>query len=84
VESKKEYLKQFISIINGELIRIFERIEEDGFYVEGGKMDDILDCDIYKKSLKWSSKSGLKKVVGEIKTVNEVNKPMLTNFSTTR
>lgn len=47
-------------------------------------MGDILDCDIYKKSLKLSSKSGLKKVVGEIKTVNEVNKPMLTNFSTTR
>ncbi|AMJ76569.1 AbiV family abortive infection protein [Alteromonas stellipolaris] len=52
--------KQFISIINSELIRICARIEEDEFYFEGGKgMDEVFDYEIYKKLLKWPHKSGI-------------------------
>lgn len=53
--------KQFISIINDELLRICKRIEEDEFYFEGGKdMDDVFDYEIFKNLLKWPHKSGIK------------------------
>ncbi|WP_339672347.1 AbiV family abortive infection protein [Dasania marina] len=58
---KQKDAKQFISIINDELLRICARIEEDEFYYEGGKgMDNAFDYEIYKKLLKWPHKSGIK------------------------
>lgn len=58
---KQKDAKQFISIINDELLRICARIEEDEFYFEGGKgMDEVFDYQIYKKLLKWPHKSGIK------------------------
>lgn len=60
-EIKQKDAKQFISIINDELLRICARIEEDEFYFEGGKdMDEVFDYEIYKKLLKWPHKSGIK------------------------
>ncbi|HHH1978699.1 TPA: AbiV family abortive infection protein [Yersinia enterocolitica] len=58
---KKKDAKQFISIINDELIRICMRIEDYEYYFEGGKdMDEVFDYDIYKKLLKWPHKSRMK------------------------
>lgn len=58
---KQKDARQFISIINDELLRICSRIEEDDFYFEGGKgMDEVFDYEIYKKFLKWPHKSGIK------------------------
>lgn len=58
---KQKDVKQLISIINFELLRICARIEEDEFYFEGGKgMDEVFDYEIYKKLLKWPHKSGTK------------------------
>ncbi|MFD0707456.1 AbiV family abortive infection protein [Photorhabdus akhurstii] len=58
---KQKEAKQFISMINAELLRICRRIEEDEFYFEGGKnMDEVFDCEIYKKLLRWPHKSGIK------------------------
>ena len=58
---KQKDAKQFISIINDELLRICARIEEDEFYFEGGNgMDEVFDYEIYKKLLKWPHKSGIK------------------------
>ncbi|TVL16970.1 hypothetical protein AYI92_14275 [Shewanella xiamenensis] len=60
-EIKQKDAKQFISIINDELLRICARIEEDEFYFEGGKdMGEVFDYEIYKKLLKWPHKSGIK------------------------
>lgn len=58
---KQKDAKQFISIINDELLRICSRIEEDEFYYEGGDgMDEVFDYEIFKRLLKWPHKSGLK------------------------
>jgi AbiV family abortive infection protein len=58
---KKNDAKQFISIINDELLRICARIEEDEFYFEGGNgMDEVFDYEIYNKLLNWPHKSGIK------------------------
>lgn len=58
---KPKDAKQFISIINDELLKICARIEEDEFYFEGGKnMDEVFSYEIYKKLLKWPYKSGIK------------------------
>lgn len=58
---KQKDAKQFISIINDELLRICTRIEEDEFYFEGGKgMNDVFDYTTYRNLLKWPHKSGLK------------------------
>ncbi|TQI82494.1 AbiV family abortive infection protein [Serratia fonticola] len=58
---KQKDARQFISIINDELLRIYARIEDDEFYFEGGNdMDDVFDYDIYKKLFKWPHKSGIK------------------------
>ncbi|OPX56873.1 abortive infection protein, AbiV family [Oceanospirillum multiglobuliferum] len=58
---KQKDAKQFISIINDELLRICARIEEDELYFAGGKdMDEVFDYEIYKKLLKWLHKSGIK------------------------
>lgn len=58
---KQKDAKQFISIINDELLRICTRIEEDECYFEGGKnMDEVFDYEIYKRLLKWPHKSGIK------------------------
>lgn len=58
---KQKDAKQFISIINDELLRICSRIEEDEFYFEGGMgMGEVLDYEIYRKLLKWPHKSGIK------------------------
>ena len=58
---KQKDAKQFISMINDELLRICARIEWNEFYFEGGKgMDEVFDYDIYKKLLNWPHKSGIK------------------------
>lgn len=58
---KQKDARQFIAIINDELLRICARIEEDEFYFEGGTdMDEVFDYEIYKKLLKWPHKSGIK------------------------
>ncbi|BEM76136.1 hypothetical protein SME38J_02390 [Serratia marcescens] len=58
---KQKDAKQFISIINDELLRICQKIEEDKYYFSGGKnMDNVLDYNIYKKLLEWPFKSGIK------------------------
>jgi AbiV family abortive infection protein len=68
---KQKDAKQFISIINDELLRICSRIEEDEFYYEGGNdMDEVFDYGIYKKLLKWPHKSGLKNTGWRKKNIN--------------
>ena len=58
---KQKDAKQFISIINDELLRICKSIEENESYFDGGKnMDAVLDYEIYRKLLKWPHKSGIK------------------------
>lgn len=58
---KQKDARQFISVINDELLRIVARIEEDEFYFEGGKgMDEVFDYGIYKNLLQWPHKSGMK------------------------
>lgn len=58
---KPKDARQFISIINDELLRVCARIEEDGFYFEGCKgMDEVLTYEVYQKLLKWSHRSGIK------------------------
>ncbi|MBB3169963.1 AbiV family abortive infection protein [Simiduia aestuariiviva] len=58
---KQNDAKQFISIINDELLRIFARIEENEFYFEGGSgMDEVFDYHIYNKLLRWPHRSGIK------------------------
>jgi AbiV family abortive infection protein len=58
---KQKDARQFISIINDELLRIISRIEGDEYYFEGGKgMDEVFDYEIYKNLLKWPHKSGIK------------------------
>ncbi|MFM5409511.1 AbiV family abortive infection protein [Aeromonas veronii] len=58
---KPKDARQFISIINDELLRICSNIEEDECYFEGGiGMDDVFDYKIYKRLLKWPHKSGIK------------------------
>lgn len=58
---KKKDARQFISVINAELLRIVARIESDEFYFEGGKgMDEVFNYEIYKNLLQWPHKSGIK------------------------
>jgi AbiV family abortive infection protein len=58
---KQKDAKQFISIINDELLTICARIEEDECYFKGGMdMDEVFDYEIYRKLLKWPHKSGIK------------------------
>ncbi|AKG68268.1 MULTISPECIES: AbiV family abortive infection protein [Serratia] len=60
-EIKKKDARQFISIINDELIRIYSRIEKDGFYFEGVQgMNGVFGCEIYNNLLKWPHESGMK------------------------
>ena len=59
--TKQKDAKQFISVINDELLRIVAIIESDECYFEGGKgMDHVFDYQIYKKLLQWPHKSGMK------------------------
>lgn len=54
-------VRQLISLVNDELLRICLRIKEDGFYFGGcAWMDEVLDGEVYKKLLEWPHKSGLK------------------------
>lgn len=49
--TKQKDARQFISIINDELLRICARIEEDESYFEGGKgMNELFNYEIYKNS----------------------------------
>lgn len=60
---KQNDARQVISIVNSELLRVCERIEEDEFYYEGARgMDDVFDYGIFKRLHKWPHKSGLKNI----------------------
>lgn len=55
--------KQVISVVNYELLRVCQRIEDDTFYYEGAReMDDVFDYQIFKKLHKWPHKSGLNNI----------------------
>ncbi|PSU98020.1 AbiV family abortive infection protein [Photobacterium leiognathi subsp. mandapamensis] len=57
---KRDDAKQVISIVNAELLRYCQRIEDDEFYFVGAQeMDEVFDYKIFSKLLSWPHKSGL-------------------------
>lgn len=57
---KQDDAKQVISLVNAELLRYCQRIEDDEFYFEGAReMDEVFDYKIFSRLLSWPHRSGL-------------------------
>ncbi|HDM8133829.1 TPA: AbiV family abortive infection protein [Vibrio harveyi] len=57
---KQDDAKQVISLVNAELLRYCQRIEDDESYFEGAReMDEVFDYEIFSRLLNWPHKSGL-------------------------